>query len=223
MYKDGLNPIAELDAAGNVVARYVYATRANIPDYVIKGGVTYRVIADHLGSPRQIVNIADGTVAQEIEYDDWGNVLFDTNPAFTPFAFAGGIYDQDTKLTRFGARDYDAETGRWTSKDPVRFNGGDTNLFGYVLNDPVKFIDQLGLDATLSVFVSPSDIEKYNQKVIDITLDKFPKLPDIRIEPNATTFYTIRNQSDIEVIFNPIVPDALFEKLKNPYTDKPLI
>lgn len=47
---------------------------------------------------------------------------------------------------RFGARDYDAETGRWTAKDPILFGGGDTNLYGYVLNDPVNFNDPGGKD-----------------------------------------------------------------------------
>jgi len=42
-----------------------------------------------------------------------GNVINDTNPGFQPFGFAGGLYDPDTRLTRFGVRDYDAETGRW--------------------------------------------------------------------------------------------------------------
>lgn len=31
------------------------------------------------------------------------------------------------------------------SKDPIDFDGGDTNLYGYVLNDPVNFIDMNGL------------------------------------------------------------------------------
>ncbi len=35
--------------------------------------------------------------------------------------------------------------GRWTTKDPIGFAGGDTNLFGYVANDPVNFIDPEGL------------------------------------------------------------------------------
>jgi len=68
-----------------------------------------------------------------------------SNPGFQPFGFAGGMYDSDTGLTRFGARDYDPETGRWTVKDPIRFDGGDTNLYGYVLNDPINFYDPLGL------------------------------------------------------------------------------
>jgi len=57
------------------------------------------------------------------------------------------LYDEATKLTRFGARDYDAETGRWTSKDPIRFSGGDMNLYGYVVQDPVNRIDPEGLVA----------------------------------------------------------------------------
>ena len=35
-------------------------------------------------------------------------------------------------------------TGRWTSKDPIRFAGGGANLYGYVLGDPIQFIDPTG-------------------------------------------------------------------------------
>ena len=42
------------------------------------------------------------------------------------------------------ARHYDPETGRWTSKDPLLFGGGDSNLYGYVLQDPVNFVDPNG-------------------------------------------------------------------------------
>jgi RHS repeat-associated protein len=72
-------------------------------------------------------------------------VLQDTNPGFQPFGFAGGLYDPQTKLVRFGFRDYDAETGRWTVKDPIGFGGGDTELYGYVGNDPVNRRDPFGL------------------------------------------------------------------------------
>jgi RHS repeat-associated protein len=62
-----------------------------------------------------------------------------------PFGFAGGLYDVETKLCRFGYRDYDTDTARWTDKDPILFAGGDTNLYGYCINDPVNFNDPLGL------------------------------------------------------------------------------
>jgi len=64
-------------------------------------------------------------IIKEITYDTFDNILNDTNPSFNvPFGFAGGLYDQDTKLTRFGYRDYDAFTGKWTAKDPIGFSGG---------------------------------------------------------------------------------------------------
>lgn len=85
---------------------------------MVKGGVAYRILSDHLGSVRLVVDTTTGTVAQRLDYDEFGNITADTNPGFQPFAFAGGLYDADTKLTRFGARDYDAEVGRWTTKDP---------------------------------------------------------------------------------------------------------
>ncbi len=145
LYKDGLNPVAELDGSGAVVSRFVYATRSNVPDFIIKGGNTYRVVSDHLGSPHLVVDTTTGTVIQSMDFDEFGQVTGDTNPEFQPFGFVGGLYDADTKLVRFGARDYDAETGRWTNKDPIRFAGDGPNLYGYTLNNPVNFIDPSGL------------------------------------------------------------------------------
>jgi RHS repeat-associated protein len=145
LYKDGLSPVAELDGAGNVTTLFVYGSRLTVPAYMIQDGVTYRLFTDHLGSVRLVVNTADGSIAQRIDYDAFGRVILDTNPGFQPFGFAGGLYDYQTGLIRFGARDYDPETGRWTSKDPAGFSGGDTNLYGYVVNDPVNNFDPNGL------------------------------------------------------------------------------
>jgi len=63
-----------------------------------------------------------------------------TTSGFQPFGFAGGLYDSHTKLTRFGARDYDAHTGRWTSKDPI-FT---INLYPYADSDPINRRDPTG-------------------------------------------------------------------------------
>jgi len=145
LYGDKLHPVAELDGTNNVVSTFVYGSRNNVPDYMVKGGVTYRIIADHLGSPRLVVKASDGTIAQRMDYDEFGRVTQDTSPGFQPFGFAGGLYDKDTGLVRFGARDYDAETGRWTAKDPILFAGRTTNLYAYVNNNPVNAIDVVGL------------------------------------------------------------------------------
>ncbi|MES1188969.1 MAG: RHS repeat-associated core domain-containing protein [Myxococcales bacterium] len=55
-------------------------------------------------------------------------------------------YEVASKVT-FGAREYDPETGRWLSKDPIRFDGGQVNLYVYVGNDPVNGWDPAGLSA----------------------------------------------------------------------------
>src|SRR5205823_2376672 len=67
LYQDGLRIIAELDQTNAVVSRFVYATHANVPDYMVKvnSGVTYRIITDHLGSPRLIVDVANNSVVQK--------------------------------------------------------------------------------------------------------------------------------------------------------------
>lgn len=50
LYGDQLNPAAELDDTGAIVARFVYGPRSNVPAYMEKGGTTHRIISDHLGS-----------------------------------------------------------------------------------------------------------------------------------------------------------------------------
>ena len=114
LYEDALRPIAELDGANQLVSRFVYATRVNVPEYMIKAGATYRLVSDHLGSVRLVVHVATGAVAQRLDYDEFGQVLTDTNPGFQPFGFGGGLYDRGTGLVRFGARDYAPQFGRWT-------------------------------------------------------------------------------------------------------------
>ena len=144
LYQGQLQPAAELDGSGNVVSRFVYATGVNVPDYLVKGGQTYRILKDHLGSPRLVVNVTTGAIEQRMDYDEYGKVLADSNPGFQPFGFAGGIYDRDTGLMRFGARDYEAGSGRWMSKDPILFLGGNLNLYVYILNDPINMLDASG-------------------------------------------------------------------------------
>lgn len=144
LYSSNLDPIAELDGDNQVVARFVYAGAYTVPHYMIKEGATYRIIADQRGSPRLVVDADTGVVAQRMDYDEFGRVTVDTNPGFQPFGFAGGLYDPDTGLTRFGERDYDAEIGRWLAKDPALEWGDGTNLYVYVSNDPINKIDWSG-------------------------------------------------------------------------------
>jgi RHS repeat-associated protein len=110
-------------------------------------------------------------IIRKITYDNTGNIINDINPSNTiindinyeniqtlniPFGFAGGLYDHHTKLTKFGYREYDSYTGRWTSKDPIDFEGGDSNLYGYVLGDPVNGVDVEGLEISRHSTLNPA-------------------------------------------------------------------
>ena len=116
---------------------------ATAPAYMIRSGVTYRIVTDNQGSVRLVVNAETGEVMQRLDYDSFGRVLRDTNPGFQPFGFQGGLYDPDTGLVEFGCRWYDAETGRWISKDPILLDGG-WNVYAFCDNDPVNRADPTG-------------------------------------------------------------------------------
>ena len=145
LYGSSDAPIVVLDGAGNVLQSFVYGRNGASPDLIQAAGVTYRIIADHLGSPRLIVNTATGAIVQHLDYSTFGKPTVDSNPGFQPFGYAGGLLDTDTGLVHYGARDYDPTTGRFTSKDPEGFGGGDTNLYAYVGNDPMNATDPSGL------------------------------------------------------------------------------
>ncbi len=145
LYSDPRNPVAELDENGDVKSFFVYASRSHVPDYMVHGDGVYRILYDHIGSVRLVVDADSGSVVQRLDYDAFGRVLLDTHPGFQPFGFAGGLYDPDTGLVRFGVRDYDPDSGRWTARDPILFMGGQDNLYSYVGNDPVNRIDPTGL------------------------------------------------------------------------------
>jgi RHS repeat-associated protein len=145
IYRDGLKPVAELDGSGALVSEFVYGSKSNVPDYVRRAGATYRVVGDHLGSPRHVVNVANASdVPFTASYASFGEVT-GTGLDWMPLGLAGGIYDFDTGLVRFGRRDLDVTTGRWIAKDPIRWGAGRTNLYEYVGNDPINGQDPTGL------------------------------------------------------------------------------
>ena len=144
LYEGPLAPAAELNSSGQVTTRYVYGLHENVPDYMVRGGVTYRLLADEIGSVRAVVDAAADTVVQRIDYDEFGRQTSNSNPGFQPFGYAGGLVDEDQPLIQFGARNYDPETGSWTSKDPIGLRAG-SNMYTYVDADPINARDPFGL------------------------------------------------------------------------------
>jgi RHS repeat-associated protein len=212
---DGDGIVAQVNGSNQLVTQFVYASRANSPDYMVSGGVTYRIFSDHLGSPVLVVNSSTGAIAEQVTYDEFGNVLSDTNPGFQPFGFAGGLYDQDTKLVRFGARDYNPSIGRWTAKDPILFKGGDSNLYGYVLEDPVDLSDPQGLEC-------PPWIKKIIDKLlphevptgtpVKVSTDR-PEISaggKVGVEVNGQTVATVEGKVAVGITTDGGVTDNLF-------------
>jgi RHS repeat-associated protein len=89
--------------------------------------------------------------------------------------FPGQYFDSETGLHYNYKRYYDPGTGRYITADPIGLAGLDTNLYRYVLNNPVKYIDPLGLWAFT--------IEGYYGFGGGITFGK---------NPNGSAFITIR-------------------------------
>ncbi len=145
LWEDLTTLLAVYDKDNNLVWRFEYADGRMPVSMTDKGGNRYYLHYDQVGS-LHVVTDANRNIVKEITYDTYGNIINDSNRSLkVPFGFAGGLYDPDTKLTHFGYREYDAYTGKWTSKDPILFEGGDSNLYGYVLGDPVNLVDPEGL------------------------------------------------------------------------------
>ncbi|MEW6067670.1 MAG: RHS repeat-associated core domain-containing protein [Nitrospirota bacterium] len=144
LWKDSITLLAVYDGNNNLLSRFNYADN-RVPVSMTMSGATYYLTYDQVGSLRAVTD-STGNIVKRIDYDSFGNIINDTNPSFSiPFGFAGGLHDRDTGLVRFGARDYDPVIGRWTAKDPIDFYGGDANLFAYVGNNPVRWLDPYGL------------------------------------------------------------------------------
>jgi hypothetical protein len=109
LYAGGLLPAARLDGSGQITTRYWHATGRHVPDFQVENGRTYRLVCDHLGSVRAVVDTWTGEVVTRQDFDEWGVATL-AQGAPCDFGFAGGLPDPNTGLIRFGARDYDSET-----------------------------------------------------------------------------------------------------------------
>ncbi len=85
-----------------------------------------------------------GVVEAHYEYSAFGRVIHSTgNPDDFAFRFSTKYTDDETGLLYYGYRYYVPETGRWISRDPIGEYGG-LNLYAFVLNDGVNWVDLLG-------------------------------------------------------------------------------
>ncbi|MBY6204518.1 RHS repeat-associated core domain-containing protein [Halomonas denitrificans] len=145
IYGPGPSPVARLDPADDsVVTRFVYGEKAATPDYLVHQGVRHIVVWDERGTPRLVVDSLTGTIVERLDTDELGAAVGTSPWTLVPLGYRGGLLEPATGLVRFGARDYDPSLGRFTTRDPILFRGGQTNLYLFAAGDPVNLADPTG-------------------------------------------------------------------------------
>ena len=148
VYDDNWQVVADIDEQGNVVASYTWGEGIDKLLAVTIGGATYYALTDIQGTVWGYVDSQNNVVASWT-YDAWGNVLSeDISPSTVALAsiryrFQGREWSAATGLINFRMRWYDAETGRWLSKDPIGLSGG-LNLYAFCGDNPANCIDPSG-------------------------------------------------------------------------------
>ena len=140
---------------------------------MVESPKTYYFINDHLGSSQQLVD-KDRQVVWQGAYSPFGSLDVVVNRVSNNFRFPGQYFDSETGLHYNWHRFYDPDTGRYISADPIGLQGG-INLYAYVRNDPVNWVDPWGLAKIVNGGIKPSIKGPYKstlQKGIDAA-DKF--------------------------------------------------
>jgi RHS repeat-associated protein len=141
---DGSNLIETVNASGSEVAGYTQGLGVDEMLAMQRGGTTDHYDADGLGSITSLSSSA-GALANTYIYDSFGYTTASTGSLRNYFQYTAREFDQETNLYYYRARYYDSSIGRFTSSDPVEFNGG-VNFYLYTGNRPLVRIDPSGLD-----------------------------------------------------------------------------
>ena len=139
----------------NITTKYIHGPGIDEPLSMIRNNKTYYYHADALGSITRMTD-QNGNTVQTIKYDTFGNIKSISNPLIIqPYAWTGREFDIESGFYYLRNRYYDPRTGRFISKDPIGFGGGDVNLFRYVGNGPVNWVDPFGLGPKDKLFGLP--------------------------------------------------------------------
>jgi len=118
----------------------------------------YYYLHDVLGSAIGLANAA-GQLVERYTYDPYGKTrvfagsgtTMVANSAYgNPFNWTGQRFDAASGLYHFLCRTYSPALGRWLQRDPLQYVDG-VNLFEYVNDSPLRWIDRYGLDRYITI------------------------------------------------------------------------
>jgi RHS repeat-associated protein len=140
------------DEASQLVGEYGTTNRdyiwlGSLPVAVIDNGTTSAVSyvhADGLSTPRAISDAAGNTIWQWVYQSNPFGELQPTGGYVYNLRFAGQYYDAEKGSMYNIRRDYEAASGRYVQSDAIGLNGG-ASTFGYVGQNPMTYVDPLGL------------------------------------------------------------------------------
>jgi RHS repeat-associated protein len=140
VYDEAGHLTGSYNGSGGVIAETVWLD--DLPVAVLEPAGAFYIAPDYLGAPHQITDAGVNAVWLW-DHDPFGN----GTPSGTfsdNFRFPGQFYDQNTKLHYNYFRDYDPNTGRYIESDPIGLRSG-INTYAYAGDNPINFIDPLGL------------------------------------------------------------------------------
>jgi len=132
----GLTICEERDSTGAVVRRFFSRGVQDTQE-------SYFYTRDHLGSVRELSD-SSGVLRARYDYDPYGRATKISGEKDSRYTFTGHFQHLETGLVLAPFRAYDAEIGRWLSRDPIGLIAG-ANPYAYANGGPVKFRDPLGL------------------------------------------------------------------------------
>jgi RHS repeat-associated protein len=140
VWAGGTQPLQERDGSGTVTRRYFSEGEMR---RISGQDVARYYVRDHLGSVRAVTDPSNNVVSS-YAFAPYGQRVKLSGSEDYEIAYTGHYFHQTTGLSLTLFRAYDSDTGRWLSRDPIQEQGG-INLYGYVENNPINWIDPLGL------------------------------------------------------------------------------